>query len=62
VDLVAVYGLTVYLVQVKYVKPGAPWKDANWRKLWRLKVPENVVRLAYVYRRGNTEPEVYHVK
>jgi len=59
VDLIAVYQSSVYLVQVKYVKPGAGWRDANWRKLLALTVPPNVDRIAYVYRRGDTEPEVH---
>jgi hypothetical protein len=59
VDVIAVYQNCIYAVQVKFVKPGASWRDANWRKLLSLKVPANVKRLAYVYRRGTTEPEVH---
>jgi hypothetical protein len=59
VDIVSVYRGTVYLVQVKYVQRGRGWRDANWLKLLALSVPDNVHRVAYVYRRGETEPEVH---
>ena len=59
VDLVAFYGILIYAVQVKFCKPGRAWRDANWKKLVALELPENVVKVAYVYRRGTTEPEVY---
>lgn len=63
VDLVAFYGLSVLLVQVKYCAQGRPWKDANWRKLWDLTqtLPDNITAWAYVYRRGVKEPEIYEV-
>lgn len=61
VDLVAIYGLSVLLVQVKFCAQGRSWKDANWRKLCALapSLPEYVTCAAYVYRRGVKEPEIY---
>lgn len=63
VDLVAFYGITVMLVQVKFCAPGRRWKDANWEKLYKLAqtLPEHVQAYAYVYRRGIREPEIYQV-
>lgn len=60
VDVIAVYQKTVYLVQVKYVKPKAAWRDANWRTLIALTVPPNVHRIACVYRRGQRDPELHY--
>jgi Holliday junction resolvase len=64
VDLVAIFGLTVCLVQVKYTrKAGNAWADKNWRALVKLqqagRFPENVRAVAYVYRFGKLAPEIH---
>jgi len=64
VDLVAFFGMTICLVQVKYTRrPGNAWIDKNWRALVKLqqtgRFPENVRAVAYVYRFGKPQPEIH---
>lgn len=60
-DVVAVFPGVVWLIQVKRTKSGY-WKDANWRALCELELPEGVRAMAMVFQQGIRGAQIFQAR